>query len=113
MYRILLIIHCEKLSLFHISQESVHGYQFLQALIVFTCKNLLKNFRGCEVIHKKGKIFTTNDKSYTVCVCVRVRVRVRVCVCLCVCVYVCMHVVSHLLKLYYYNYLRKFLHHAN
>ena len=37
--------------------KNVHGYQFLQAFIILTCKNLPKNFRGCEAIHGKPECF--------------------------------------------------------
>ena len=46
-YRIMLIIHGEKLAVPHLylhSQKNVHGYQRLQAFVVFMCKNSPKNF---------------------------------------------------------------------
>ena len=39
-----------------------HGYQLLQAFLVFTWKNSPKNFCGCKVIHENMKFFTTNNK---------------------------------------------------
>ena len=37
------------------STKNFHGYQLLQAFIVFTYKNSPKNFCGCKVIHGKHK----------------------------------------------------------
>ena len=44
---------------FH-SWKNVHGYQLLQACIVFKCKNLPK-------IQKMWNCFAANNKQYTVC----------------------------------------------
>ena len=40
------------------SQKYVHGYQLIQAFVVFICKNLPENFHGCKVIHKKHESFS-------------------------------------------------------
>ena len=59
-YCIFLIIQSEKLLLFHIFTfipQKGRGYQFIQAFIVITCKNLPKNFHGCEAICKNVKVF--------------------------------------------------------
>ena len=70
-YLILLIIHDEKLSLFHvltfIPKETFEvTYQLLQVFIVFTCKIHQKTFAVVKKSAKNMKIFTTNDKRYTV-----------------------------------------------
>ena len=63
---ILLFIYSVKLLPFHIYlnfTKRVHGYQLLQAFIVFMCENLSKNFRGCKAIHEKCEYFSPWMKS--------------------------------------------------
>ena len=55
MYRILLIIHNEKLLLFHASLP-----------LFFTCRNLPKTFAVAKQSTKTRKVFTANNTQYMV-----------------------------------------------
>ena len=67
---ILLIIHSEKLLLFHIFTfiplKNIHSYQLLQAFNMYSLQNSPKIFCGCEAICENVKGFTVNNKQYTV-----------------------------------------------
>ena len=70
-YTLLFIIRVE--NFFHIftfipqKMFTVSSFQ-LQAFIVFTYKNLPKDFHGCKKqLWKTWKFFTANQKQYTVC----------------------------------------------